>query len=127
MDESIRDGIGIMDTVKPGSDAAPQLQPGGAYKGIAFKRPSSGFQNSRGDWKIFAFLNETPTDGLLRYGDKLENHPLIWRTFAVFPVATGLAASRGPSITVQNNESGNVIADILATIFRMYVCVCRKL
>lgn len=105
----------------------PQLHPSGAYEGIAFKQPTWGFQGSRADWRVLAFLNETPPNGLLRYGDKLENHPLIWRTFAVFPPATGLASTHGPFITVQDNESGNVVADILATVFRMYVYGCSRL
>lgn len=95
-----------------------------AFSAIVFKR------STREQWQLI-IENETwhemafiradlpPGDKTLAYGERLEEHPLIWRSFATFPPVPHFTVLGEKSVDVENPR-GITVADFIGDIVSLY-------
>ncbi len=96
-----------------------------AWSAIAFKRSTRDqwqLITQRESWHEMAFIRaDLPADDkTLAYGERLEKHPLIWRSFATFPPVPFFIV-RGEKTVEAGNPRGITVADFLSDIVSLYV------
>ncbi len=109
------------------------LKMNSVWDGIVFKKHAGQLiLRPRCTWPDVSFVRPYASvpaddDDTLQYGDKLVQHPILWRSFASFPPVNkfGIMAC-GPDWIEPSNDRGVVVADVLQQILDAYVYVLPK-
>lgn len=122
--EASMDGsLDVMSTVDPGNlkETDPRVfeTDAAVWQSIAFKR-SRDRTHSLETWRSAAFVRLNDSNELAWYGDRLEHHPVIWRSFAAYPPVSRMTMTGGPIIEAAN-PFGVVVGDLLGEIMKTYV------
>lgn len=113
MERSMDAGVGLMDTAVGKQDRRAtgfdEMEVNPLWSGIDLKKKKNRYGFFvRDTWRTAAFVRDDRQDHnpkelrTLRYGDRLTNHPIIWRSFATFPPVDRLSTLGSTTIEPEN-------------------------